>query len=317
MNVLVCAQSFEEDPHISRVCHHINRYGGNYFFFERYRDDHFFSFNSEQSPILELTAKERKLISDQSPDSVYWRIKPVISSELPYGQTDKAEIYCAKQWMSALEGIVSLYRDQSFWLNNLRAIRESNNKIAQLKAASDLGFTLPKTIITNDVSKILEFFNSGESIIFKLLAPFMTEKENVFTNEVSLEWLEKRSPSIAMAPTIFQEKIEKNYEVRVTVIGNDAYALRIDMPDKVDWRVEQSEDMFLNIINVPEAIKKKLVAFQNKFGLVYGAYDFIVDVDGEYIFLECNPCGQWYFSEEIGEIIAKKIALSLLHRDSN
>ncbi len=33
------------------------------------------------------------------------------------------------------------------------------------------------------------------------------------------------------------------------------------------------------------------------FGLVYGAFDFIVTPDGRYVFLEVNPSGQYMWIE--------------------
>ena len=44
------------------------------------------------------------------------------------------------------------------------------------------------------------------------------------------------------------------------------------------------------------------------FGLMFGAFDFIVDQNGDWIFLEINPNGQWLWLEKIlGLPISKKI----------
>ena len=45
----------------------------------------------------------------------------------------------------------------------------------------------------------------------------------------------------------------------------------------------------------------------------YGAFDFIVTPSGEYVFLECNSNGQWYWIElETGMNISGAIAEHLI-----
>ena len=45
------------------------------------------------------------------------------------------------------------------------------------------------------------------------------------------------------------------------------------------------------------------------FGLVYGAIDMRLTAEGEYVFLEVNPAGQWLFIEErTGQPITAAVA---------
>tara|TARA_B100001939_G_scaffold347979_1_gene371760 strand:- start:62 stop:268 length:207 start_codon:yes stop_codon:yes gene_type:complete len=48
---------------------------------------------------------------------------------------------------------------------------------------------------------------------------------------------------------------------------------------------------------LPQEIKEKIRKFQKLYNLSYGAYDFIVIPDGQYVFLENNPSGQWLWLE--------------------
>ena len=140
----------------------------------------------------------------------------------------------------------------------------------------------------------------------------MTEFLHVFTNEITLEEMLDKKTSIAMAPTIFQERVEAGYEVRVTVVGEEIFAIRIDNISNVDWRTNYEKIVFSGLIEIPKKIKQKLLAFQEKFKILYGAYDFIVTPEGDFVFLECNPCGQWYFNEEMGEAVAIEMAKLLV-----
>jgi glutathione synthase/RimK-type ligase-like ATP-grasp enzyme len=311
MTILVCAQHFEEDPHINRVCHYIKLHKGNYIFMERYRNDHLFSFNvtnNKSNLFFKNEIEEFDLIENVK--SVFWRIKPVISSELPAGKSNEIEKFCAAQWMGALHSFASLFKD-ILWVNNLYDSKLADSKITQLKTAQELGFNIPKTIISNDKEKILSFFNDKPNIIFKLLSPFTSETHNIFTNEVSYETLIFSKNALTMAPTIFQEKIDKEYEIRITVVGNKIYSMRVDAIDKIDWRKVQDPKIFSEI-KIPKDLENKIIAFQKIFNLSYGSYDFIVDRNGNYFFLECNPSGQWFFNEDTGDQIAEQVALILL-----
>jgi D-alanine-D-alanine ligase-like ATP-grasp enzyme len=48
---------------------------------------------------------------------------------------------------------------------------------------------------------------------------------------------------------------------------------------------------------LPPAVEAKIHAFMQVFGLIYGAFDFIVTPDGRHIFLEVNPAGQYMWVE--------------------
>jgi hypothetical protein len=56
-----------------------------------------------------------------------------------------------------------------------------------------------------------------------------------------------------------------------------------------------------------------LERLHSEFGLVYSASDFAITPDGEWVFLEMNPNGQWGWLEEeaglpIGEALAEELA---------
>ena len=59
---------------------------------------------------------------------------------------------------------------------------------------------------------------------------------------------------------------------------------------------------------LPKDIKEKCIQITKKFSLNYSAIDLILDKNGQYIFLECNPNGQWAWLEvRLGFPISKKI----------
>jgi glutathione synthase/RimK-type ligase-like ATP-grasp enzyme len=52
-------------------------------------------------------------------------------------------------------------------------------------------------------------------------------------------------------------------------------------------------------VELPPALHDALLALQRRLGLYYGAIDMRLTPDGEYVFLEVNPAGQWLFVERL------------------
>ena len=49
---------------------------------------------------------------------------------------------------------------------------------------------------------------------------------------------------------------------------------------------------------LPDDVARRCLEFVHSYGLTYGALDLIVDLEGEYVFLENNPGGQFLFVED-------------------
>jgi len=60
---------------------------------------------------------------------------------------------------------------------------------------------------------------------------------------------------------------------------------------------------------LPSEVEQKILQFMDMISLRFGCIDMIVTPENEYIFLEINPNGQWYFVQLNTEAkIAKSIA---------
>ena len=67
---------------------------------------------------------------------------------------------------------------------------------------------------------------------------------------------------------------------------------------------------------MPDEVVVKLRAFMGVLGLIYSAIDMRLTPDGEYVFLEVNPAGQWLFIEDrTGQPITAAVAEHLLTSD--
>lgn len=117
---------------------------------------------------------------------------------------------------------------------------------------------------------------------------------------------------------IFQEYVEAVYDLRVTVVGERVFAAAIHSQETaypVDFRMDMANAR-VEAVDLPEEVSDELLALMARMGLVYGAIDLRLRPDGEYVFLEINPAGQFLFIEqETGQPIAAAIAEALLAHD--
>ena len=109
--------------------------------------------------------------------------------------------------------------------------------------------------------------------------------------------------------------VPKAYEARVTMVGCRPLAVSIRSDSHgsyVDWRRNYSS-LTYEVIEPPGEITTAMRRYLDAFGLAYGAFDFVITPDDEWIMLECNPMGQWLWLEhEAGLPIAEAFAELLI-----
>lgn len=311
MNVLICSQ--QNECQVEKVSRIISAKGGTPVFFERYRADHWIYYkylNGSHQLYLNIEGRKYTVNSHTFP-SIWYRVKPVLKSEIPGELGSVAEKFCIEEWRHAIRAL-EMYVQDSMWINKVRSNYELSLKPYQLKLAIEVGLKVPNTIISNHYYYIQKLGKQSE-LVYKTLSSFCSSKDAIFTNSVQLEQLQKNKISIAMAPGIYQQHIKKDHELRVTVVGNTIFTVLIDsqkLPEtSLDWRHMPHENIY-EIGKLSNQTREKLLEFHRRANLVYAAYDFIVDRDGNEIFLECNPGGQWLWLEEkldlnISETMAK------------
>lgn len=79
----------------------------------------------------------------------------------------------------------------------------------------------------------------------------------------------------------------------------------------VDWRSDYHSISY-SVIETPCSVSSGVAMLLDSLGLRFAALDFIVDPEGQWWFLECNPNGQWaWIEEETGFPIASALADAL------
>ncbi|CCF85188.1 MvdC/MvdD family ATP grasp protein [Nitrolancea hollandica] len=195
-------------------------------------------------------------------------------------------------------------------VNDLWMERRALRKGLQLEIASQCGLRIPYTIISNDAAVIRAVAAARPRMIYKPL-----EKINGAADGTKMLELEDipRLTQLRHGPAIFQEFIEPGYDLRIYIIGDTIYSAKLtsDHPSgRVDIRMDFSAHIEPYVL--PEPLQMALFRMMKTLGLVSGAIDMKVDVDGNYFFLEVNPSGQWIYIEmETGQPITETLAAYL------
>ena len=235
--------------------------------------------------------------------SIYFR-RPKVPLPLA-GLTLGEQRFYLTEITTYLEG---LYRSLlgKYWLNSVFDIRMLENKPYQLSLANELELAVPNLSITNDYSDSLTFAHEHKNCIFKplksgLINEAIDKGKILYTTKIDSHFLDNIE-SHGRMPLYLQKEIEKDSDIRVTVVGNKIFSAKISSQElevsKVDWR--KSESMLSHKrINLPKQIEEKCLLLCAKFNLDFAAIDFILDKSGNFWFLEINPNGQWAWIESL------------------
>ncbi|WP_439674993.1 ATP-grasp ribosomal peptide maturase [Embleya sp. MST-111070] len=231
--------------------------------------------------------------------SVYFR-RPE-EFRMPDGVSEAGRRFAAAQSRAGFLGVVGAI--PGLWINHPARDLEANRKPLQLVVAERLGLRPPRTLVTNDCAAAREFAKH-------VAGPVITKSLGAAVHTVVVDPAEF-DDSIALCAHLFQEWVDKRHEVRLTVVGDRFFAVEIHAGSeaaRVDWRSDYSS-LTYELTVVPKNVRRRLTAFMAHFGLVFGAFDFIVTPGGEWRFLEVNPNGQWSWIEhKTGAPISRAIA---------
>lgn len=249
--------------------------------------------------------------------SVYFR-RP----DLPTFQDDTLSgderMFMSMEVRQSLEGLYKILRN-AYWFSDIDAIRRAENKLYQQLIAKEIGFNLPEGIVTNEPEHFRQFVEKyNDDCIVKPIYSgqigWPETKQVVFTSKLDAIPLNKQ---IEVCPTYIQKRIEKKYDIRVTVVEETIFAARIHSQSnphtQTDWR--EGENLLEHeIIDLPEVLANQCRKLLKQLNLKFGAIDFVETQDNQFVFLEINPNGQWAWIQlQTGMPISDAIAKTLTY----
>lgn len=191
-----------------------------------------------------------------------------------------------------------------------------------LDCAKKSGLKIPDTLITNSKKQLVDFFNNNKRVISKPITNNVTLliKEKIsfmnYTEEVTKEDINDLNDFFY--PTLFQEYIEKKYEIRVFVLKDKCFSMAIfsqlDEQTKLDFRKYNMKKPNRSVpFQLPKEVENNILSFMKKTEMDTGSVDLIMKENNEFIFLEVNPVGQFgMVSGPCNYYIEKRIAEYLI-----
>jgi glutathione synthase/RimK-type ligase-like ATP-grasp enzyme len=212
--------------------------------------------------------------------------------------------FCRQETRATVIG--SIIGRPARWMSEPDAVWRAEFKPFQLDLAARLGLAIPRTVITNDPKVIRDAFREFENMVVKPSRTGHVVSEGIeyaiYTSRVLEQHLEDLE-SARFSPAIYQELINKRYDVRVTIVGNRCFGAAIDSQSDpaatIDWRQTENPKLPHSPIEIPKQLEDALLALMKSLQLSFGAIDLVQTPSGEYVFLEVNPSGQWLWIDDM------------------
>lgn len=282
------------------------------------------AFDASGTPIPALTVDGRT-IPAEAVVGVWcrklWAARP------PEGLDPEMAAACVREaisardlWLAGFESRARAGRPVPI-VNRPIAEQMAENKGRQLAAARACGLAIPPTLVSNRPEAVRAFWQAqGGDVVAKMLTPYSISMSGdtpfVYTSRVAEADLDALD-GLRQSPMIFQRRVPKDHELRVIVVGDRAFAGKIDATGSdrgaTDWRRASVGEVSWQPAEVSPELARRMCAVVRRLGLVYGAADVIITPDGEPVFLEVNPSGEWGMIEkQLGAPIAAALAEALV-----
>lgn len=261
--------------------------------------------------ILRLPTRE---VDASEVTAVWYRrpVRPVMPQSLDPDRARWAE-------GEATEALDGFWRTlQARWVNPPLAEAAASSKPEQLRRAQQHGLLVPETLITNDPEEAQAFASAGKTVCKPLgLGAIQVDgRERLFFTSLLSSDDTAALGDLGPEPYLLQRLIPKQYDLRVVVIGDDVFAVRIDSQgdedSHTDWRRGDVPQLPHTVVELPQEIAAGCLSLMRDYGLVFGAIDLAVDLAGQHVFFEVNPSGQWAWLEQLTELPLRSRLADLL-----
>ncbi|MCH8805657.1 MAG: hypothetical protein IH986_06170 [Planctomycetes bacterium] len=231
-----------------------------------------------------------------------WYRRPERLKSLKFDDSPEGR-YALDECTEAFEGILA-HIPPSKWMNHPAANAHASHKIEQLTTARTLGFRVPDTIVTQDGAALRRFLEEHHGrIIVKPMAGGLIERGTnetdslIYTNPLRPKDLADLA-DLASCPTLFQEYVDKQCDIRITVVDARVHAVELRADDmdgrqRCDIRRNNMQDVAYRELVPPGDVTEPIQRLMNHYNLRFAAIDMAVATSGDWYFLEVNPNGQW------------------------
>lgn len=192
------------------------------------------------------------------------------------------------------------------WVNHPDRAAAAQYKPLQLKSAAELGFKVPRSLITSDAEAALSFFDQCEGrVIYKpmsgidLPTPEQAGPLSSYTTIVKRDHL-RLAGAISATPCLFQEYVSKKTELRLVIIGSEIFPVQIfsqHVPESTVDRRRGYGRLRYRVYQLPRDVRERCLRLSDRLGLASATVDLVITPEDEYVFLGINPSGKWLWLE--------------------
>ncbi|MFB9903699.1 ATP-grasp domain-containing protein [Allokutzneria oryzae] len=201
-----------------------------------------------------------------------------------------------------------------FWMSRPGNIEAASWKMEQLVRARGMGLSVPRTLVTSDPAELHRFhsecggevvtktFTGGASATAAARADPGRQVPHVgLSTTLVTEQVLEHAQLICHVPALFQQRVPKRVELRVTVVGDELFAAEIHSQEHAETMLDSRRfdiPVRYRAVDLPHEVADRCIRFVHSYGLSFGAIDLIETPGGEYVFLENNPVGQFLYVEQ-------------------
>ena len=210
------------------------------------------------------------------------------------------------------------------WLSQPR--RASLNKLDVLTRAARAGFTTPETLVTTEREALRRFCATHGRVITKPIGEvdmFLEGERSHFLFTTALDLAAVDALPERFAPSLFQEQVDKEYELRIFYLEGECHAMAIfsqnDPQTQTDFRRYNREKPNRTVpFRLSPDSEERIRRLMADLNLETGSIDLLVardGRDGREVFLEINPVGQFgMVSKPCNYRLEKKVAELLIRK---
>jgi glutathione synthase/RimK-type ligase-like ATP-grasp enzyme len=179
----------------------------------------------------------------------------------------------------------------TFVLDRPEALLAAPQKPRVQQLASRLGLDVPRTLVTNSAAAVRAFaVGSPRGLVCKLVeSGSLGLADGSFpTMALGADEID-RLEGLELAPMIFQEKLEKTLELRVTVVGRQLFVAAVDPRGAIDVRMDPALIRGLRPFDgLPPSVSDRLLRLLDRLHLNFATADIVLTDDGRWVLLEIN-----------------------------
>ena len=211
---------------------------------------------------------------------------------------------------SFLEEIEFCFRGVKSFPGKYGDMRLGESKCAVYQMAHNCGLKIPEITVNS--------FSKPKNLSYKKVLgfPFSISLNREKAEEVAVTLLNGTEPNLFGLPWQWQSEIQPQKHIRCVVVGKKIWTSSLDearLKGRSLREAQDDGDIFVwDEDKLPREIEAKLLELLEKLGLEYATPEFLVTKNGDHIFIDLNPCGDWYGF--MSESESKKIAEEIVSR---